>query len=548
MLRWLLLFLFLAPAAVAQPRAMVAAAHPAAAEAGLAMLRAGGTAVDAAAAAAFVLSVVEPAASGIGGGGILLGWDDAGLFQLEGIAAAPAGVPNALLAPEETGALAFAIARSGRAAAVPGAMAMLAAAHATHGRLPWAALFEPAIRLAETGFPMPRELHTVLARSPRALAAVSGLRARYFDAEAQPLPAGAPVRNPEQAAALRLLASEGTAALYAGAIGDAVLEAIATAPHRGWMTRADLAAYRAVPRPPLCGTAFGRQICTAAPPSSGGVAMLQQLGLLERLGYAATAPGSVAEAHLLIEAGRLARADRLTWAGDPDQMEVPAAGLVAPAYLDTRAALLRPDQALAEVAAGVPWQRHGAIPPMAEPLITAGTSHIAVIDAAGRAVSLTVTNNLNFGARVDPMGFVLNNGLSNFSTDPQARNRMAPGRRPATTITPTIVLDDRGRPEIVTGAGGGAWIIDAVVSGLAAMLARDTAPQAAVALPRIGAQAGVPVLEEATPAAALLPALQGMGHRLRVAPVDTGMQVIRVTPSGLSGGADPRRDGVALGE
>jgi len=553
MRRLLLALLLLAGPAAADPahRQMIATAHPLASEAGLAMLRAGGSATDAAIAAALTLSVVEPHASGLGGGGLFLAWDQARgtLASFEGIASAPAAVGDRLLAPAEQGTPAgFTIARAGRAAAVPGSMAMLGLAHAKAGALPWASLFAPAIRAAEEGFPLPREMHVVLSRSPAAYAAVPALRALYFDAAGAPLPIGTPLRNPEQAAALRALAAGGAAALYRGPVAEAIVAAVAASPYPGTMTLADLAAYAAKERAPLCGQAFGRRICTAAPPASGGIAVLQQLGLLERLGYARTAPGSAEEAHLLLEASRLATADRRRWGADPDQVEVPAAGLLDAGYLDARAALVAPDRAMATAPGGDPPRRHGALPPEAEQLILAGTSHVAVIDAAGNAVAMTVTNNLNFGARVAPMGFTLNNGLSNFASDPAGANAMAPGKRPATTMAPTIVFGADGRAEIVAGAGGGAWIIDAVAVGLADMLARDAAPQDAIALPRIGAQNGATFLEQGRAAAALEASLKALGHAPRLVPVDTGMQALRVTPRGIEGGADPRRDGVALGD
>lgn len=551
----LLCLLLLAPAAQAEParatRQMVASAHPLASQAGLAMLRAGGSAVDAAVAAALVLSVVEPQASGLGGGALMLAWDQpaARLHHYEGVSAAPAQVGSRLLAPAEQGTPeGFTIARSARAAAVPGEMALLGMAHARHGRLPWARLFPPALAAAEQGFPLPTELHTVLQRSPAAYAAVPALRALFFSADGVPLPAGTLVRNPTQAEALRLLAARGAAGLYEGPIAEAMVRAVAEAPHPGTLGLADLSAYRAHEREPLCGQAFGHRVCSAAPPSSGGIAVLQQLGLLERLGYARVPAGSVAATHLLLEASRLATADRRRWAADPDQVAVPTAGLVAPGYLDQRAALVASDRAMASAPAGDPPQRRGALPPEAESLILAGTSHVSVIDAAGNAVALTVTNNLNFGARVLPMGFPLNNGLSNFATDPAAQNAMAPGKRPATTMAPTIVFGADGRPVIVLGAGGGAWIIDAVVAGLAEMLAHGADPQAAVALPRIGAQNGAAMLERNTPAAAQQETLKALGHDTRVVAVDTGMQALRATSRGIDGGADPRRDGVALGD
>jgi gamma-glutamyltranspeptidase/glutathione hydrolase len=555
-MRWLvLLLIFLTLPAKAEParasRQMVASAHPLASQAGLDVLRDGGSAVDAAVATAFVLSVVEPQASGLGGGALMLAWDgNAGQVRYyEGLASAPAAVGTALLAPDEVGKqAAFDIARSGRAAAVPGEVALLALAHAKHGKLPWGRLVEPAARIAAEGFPMPRELHTVLSRSPKAYAAIPALRTLYFGDDGAPLAVATTLHNPEQAHALRLIAEQGPAALYAGPVGEAIVEAARASSYPGSLTAADLAAYKAQERPPLCATVYARRLCTAGPPASGGVAVLQQLSLLERHDYARLGFGSAEATHLLLEASRLATADRRRWIADPDQRDVPTEGLLTPAYLDTRSSLIAEPKAMEKAPAGDPPRRHGALPPEAEQLIVAGTSHVSVVDAAGNAVAMTVTNNLNFGARVVPMGFTLNNGLSNFAANPEAQNAMAPGRRPATTMAPTIAFGADGKPEIVAGAGGGAWIVDAVAVGLAEMLAHGADPQAAVALPRIGAQTGDQVIEKDTPAAGQADALRADGHTLRLMPIDTGMQVVKVTREGLQGGADPRRDGVALGD
>jgi gamma-glutamyltranspeptidase / glutathione hydrolase len=541
--------------AQAQPavasRQMVATAHPLASDAGREMLRRGGSAIDAAVAAALVLSVVEPHASGLGGGAVMMAWDQSTgtLRHFDGVSAAPRAVGSSLLAADEREPpRRDLLLRSARAAAVPGEIALLALAHERMGRLPWASLFGPALAAAEAGFPLPREMATVLGRSPTGYAAVPLLRQLYFDAAGQPLPAGTMLRNPEQAAALRMLAAQGPAALYGGEIGQAVVRAVADAPAPGAMTIDDLTHYRARERDPLCAAVFTYRLCTAAPPVSGGIALLQQLSVLQRLNYAGQAFGTPQATHFLLEASRLAAADRRRWVADPDLADIPTQGLVEPGYLDRRAALVSDRRAMASVEPGDPPRKHGALPPESAPLIQAGTSHISVVDAAGNAVALTVTNNLNFGARVQPMGFTLNNGLSNFSPNPAALNAMAPGKRPATTMAPTIVFGPGGRPAIVAGAGGGAWIIDALAVGLAEMLAHGSDPAAAVALARIGAQNGRSQIERGSPVAAQEQELRALGHDVQVVPVDTGMQVIEIVAGGLRGGADPRRDGVALGD
>jgi gamma-glutamyltranspeptidase/glutathione hydrolase len=542
------------PARAARP--MVVAAHPLAAQAGLDMLRRGGSAADAAVAAQMVLSVVEPHASGLGGGALALHWDAQArrLLHLEGLAAAPATATAALAVDTDGGALGVAtVARAGRAVGVPGAVALLGELHARHGRLPWADLFAPAIAAAQDGFARPPYLQQVLRQRAGDLARRPALRALLLDAEGRPPPAGTTLRNPDQAAALRLLARMGPAAIHGGPLGAALLDAAGAAPVPTLMTIADLAGYRVRERDAVCATVFARRVCGAAPPASGGVAVLQMLALLDRLGIAREAPDGPAAAHLFIEASRLVGADRRRWVGDPDFVAVPVDGLLDPGYVAGRAALVAPLRAMVRAEAGDPPRRHGALPPEASPIAEAATTHLSVIDAAGNAIAFTTTNNLNFGADLLAAGFVLNNALTNFAAAPgppasPAQNRMQGGKRPATTMAPTIVFGTDGTPEIVLGAGGGARIIDAVAMALVEMLAWDRGPQQAVARPRIGAQTGTTELEDGTAAAALLPALQALGHAARPAVMNTGLQVLRRDARGLEGAADPRRDGAARGD
>ncbi len=537
--------------------AMVAAANPLAAAAGLAALRDGGSAVDAAVAAQLVLGVVEPQASGLWGGGLMVLWDARArrLEGLDGLAAAPAAVP-ARLDRDDGGAVIprATLDHSGRAVAVPGVMPMLAAAERAHGRLPWSRLARDAIRLAEDGFPLPPHLHAVLLRQP-GLAHVPAF-ARFFDAAGAPLPVGTVLRDPEQARTLRLLAQEGPDALRAGEVAGAVVAAVHAGPLPGGVTAADLAGYRPRERAPVCVDAFGRRVCAAAPPSAGGVAVLQELVMLERAGIARAAPGSVAAVHLILQAGRLAAADRRRWLGDPDQVAVRTRGLLDPAYLRERAALIHPGAADADVRAGDPPAdgRQGALPPSSEALAQPATSHVAVVDRDGNAASFTTTVNLDFGAWRLAGGAVLNNAMTNFASGGAsggvaALNAMAPGRRPITTMAPTVVLGADGAPLLVVGAGGGARIIDAVVETLLGVLAWGLDPRAAIEQPRVGAQNRAEELERGTAAAALLPALEALGDHPVLAAMDAGVQAVERLPDGaLLGWGDRHRDGTALGD
>ncbi|MBP0444357.1 gamma-glutamyltransferase [Roseomonas sp. SSH11] len=536
-------------------RQMVAAAHPLAAQAGLDILRAGGSAADAAVAIQAMLSVVEPNASGLLGGSLLLHWSASSrrLDGYEGLASAPAAAPARLAEGTDlTRGTPVSITRSGRAIGVPGALRMLAMVHADHGRLPWRDLLAPAIRVAEEGFPLPPTLHRILETRPAQLARDPDIRALLFGADGSPLPVGALIRNPAQAAALRLLAEGGAEALYTGPLGRAVLNAVAREPLPGWMTAEDLAGYEARRRDPVCSPAFGRQVCSAAPPSAG-VTVQQQLGLLERLGIARVAPDSPEAAHLILEASRLGTADRRRWLGDPDRAAVPAEALVSEGYLKRRAALVAPGQAMRDAPAGNPLERQGALPPPGDPLALWGTSQAVVVDAAGNALSLTMTNNLNFGAERLAAGIVLNNGLTNFAADPgpagaPAFNRMEGGKRPATSMAPTIVLGADGAPELLVGSAGGLRIIDSIVLATVEVLAWGADARRATARPRIGAQMGREELEEDSQAADLAGPLRAMGHRPVLREMNTGLQLIRRVPGGWEGAADPRRDGVALGD
>jgi gamma-glutamyltranspeptidase/glutathione hydrolase len=532
---------------------MAATANPLATRAALSVLRDGGSAIDAAIAGQMVLAVVEPQSSGLGGGSLLMVWDAKAseLSYFEGLASAPAAMPQDYAhGPDGKPLDAKQLERSGRVVAVPGTLATLAMVHARYGRLPWPRLFRDAIALADDGFAMPHYLHETLQQ--RSELARKPDFAGYFDAAGAPLPVGATLTNHPLATTLRKVAEQGAKALYQGPIAEDIVRAADQGAMPGTLTAADLANYQPHRRAPVCLVAFDHRICSAAPPVSGGIALLQQLGIAERLHIAAQPQGSAEAAHLFIEAARLAEADRRSFVGDPDQVDVPVAGLLDSTYLDQRAATIDPAHALVRAVPGSPPLKHAALP-LSDPLALPATTHLAIIDDDGNAVSFTTTINLNFGADIVVDGIVLNDALTNFATNPVAdgktvANAAAPGKRPITTMAPTIVFDRNGKVALIVGAGGGARIIDSVAETILGVLAWGDNVRDAIEQPRIGGENRAQELERATPAAGLADELRTMGHEIKITAMNAGVQAIAVTPRGFEGWGDPHRDGVALGD
>jgi gamma-glutamyltranspeptidase/glutathione hydrolase len=550
-------FLLLAGAALAQPlpRRMVAAAHPLAAEAGLQMLREGGDAIDAAIAVQAVLTLVEPQSSGIGGGALLLRYDAPrrAVEAWDGRETAPAAATPALFLDPDGRPLPFYDAvLSGRSVGVPGVLPALEAAHRASGKLPWARLFAPAIALARDGFAISPRLARQIAEDAERLRRDPAAAAYFFAPEGTPLPAGFLRRNPALAATLEAVARDGAAALQRGPIAEAMLAAIQAHGGGGPMRAEDLAAYVAKRREPVCGPYRAVVVCSFGPPSSGGVAVLQILAALAPHPMAALDPRGLPAAHLFAEAVRLAFADRDRWLADADVTPVPLPGLLDPAYLAARAQLIDPARATPAFAAGTP---PGAPPapglPRQQP--EHGTSHIAIVDGAGNAVSMTTTVESAFGARLMVGGFLLNNELTDFAFLPArdglpVANRVEGGKRPRSSMAPSLVLAPDGQLLAVAGAQGGPTIISSVAQILVGMIDWKLDPRAAIDLPRIVTTGGPVALEADSAAAALAPALQAMGHTTQLRAMSAGAQAIRVTPQGLLGGADRRREGVALGD
>jgi gamma-glutamyltranspeptidase/glutathione hydrolase len=563
----------------AAPAAMVAAAHPAAAAAGCAVLQRGGGAVDAAVAVQAVLAVVEPQSSGLAGGTLITEYDRSArrVRTYEGLARAPAIVTDGLRTPtdEERAALgvdAFEseVVATGRAVGVPGTLRALERAHRRSGRLPWRRLFRRAILLAARGFAVPPYLHDLMAERSQGIprCRYPDLRARYCDGDL-PKPVGALVVNRELASVLRRVRDGGAAAFYEGPIASAIVARATAGPFKlrtdaagpavipSLMTVGDLARYRAVARPPVCARIVSRRICTTPPPSFGGVTVLQELSLMARGRVARMAPLSPDRVHLAIEASRLAQFDRREFVGDPDFHPVPVDGLLADGYLDRRFGLFSPARAIHPVTPGEP---PGSAPDSAADM----TSHVSIVDRRGDAVSMTTTVNGAFGAHMEAAGMVLNNAEENFtrldSISPGARvNAMAPDKRPRTAMGPAIAFDPRGRLRLVVGAAGGSAIPDYIAQTFLGVTVDGMDPAAAIAQghwsgQEIASNCGgtvdaVSQLEAGTAAAELLGELRSRSHPCaEVGELRSGLAAIAVDRrGGLTGAADPRRDGAAFG-
>ena len=533
---------------------MAATANPLASKTALAILKAGGSAVDAAIAAQLVLGLVEPQSSGIGGGGFLLYFDAARheTIAYDGRETAPAAATPDLFIGADGKPLAFWDAVvSGLSVGTPGTMRLLELAHRDHGKLPWSTLFQPAIALAEQGFPVSPRLHALIA-ADRYLKTQPAAAAYFYDAAGQPLATGAILRNPALARTLRRLAAGGADAFYRGPIAHDVVATVHRAARPGRLAAIDLARYRAIARPAVCRTYRRWLVCGMPPPSSGGVAVLQILGLLEDFDLSALAPDAPATVHLIAEAERLAYADRDRYLADPDFVAVPVDELLARDYLRHRAAAISPVRDMGHAPPGTPSAATAFAPPAPQPE-PVSTSHLSIVDAAGNAVSYTTSVENAFGSRLFVDGFLLNNQLTDFSFRPSndeglVANRVEPGKRPRSSMAPTLVFDRDGRLVMSIGSPGGGTIIAFVAKALIAALDQKLDIQQAIDLPNFANRNGPTEIEAGTALEAIVPALKALGHDVKPVELESGLQGIMVTPGGLAGGADPRREGVALGD
>jgi gamma-glutamyltranspeptidase/glutathione hydrolase len=444
----------------------------------------------------------------------------------------------------------------GLSVGVPGAVKMLAMAHAAHGKLPWTKLFEPAITLAEQGFVVPRRLAVELAEGGPQLASMPGIRALFFAPDGRPLQVGQKWRNAELAQTFRQIAQSGPDAFYRGAIADEVIAAVAKAPvNPALMTRADLARYEPRERTPVCGVYRAYRVCSVPPSTSGGVTVLQILGLLQRFPSDQLQSRTLSAVHLVSEASRLAYADRGRWLGDPDFVAVPLPGLLDRTYVDARSRVIDPMHAMGIAMPGTPPMRKAQLLDFApmRSQIENGTSHLAVVDDAGEVVSMTTSVEAAFGAQIAAGGFLLNNQLTDFSFEPvidgkPVANAPAAGKRPMSAMSPSIIFAPDGQFFAAVGSPGGAQIIGYVAQAIVNLIDAKLSMPDVAAAPRHVNLNGATLVERGTVLESMAPALSAMGHQVRVVRFDSGVNGIRKVPGGYEGGADPRREGVALGD
>ena len=541
------------PAPEPVPHAMVAAANPLAAEAGLKVLKAGGTAADAAVAVQAVLGLVEPQSSGLGGGAFMVYYDARThtTTAYDGRETAPAGAtPEMFEGPDGRPLPFFTAVLSGRSTGVPGMVAMLALAHKEHGAKAWRGLFADAERLASDGFIVSPRLAGMigltLAPQPSAPDMV-----RYFtNPDGSRMKAGDRLKNPTYAATLARIAAEGPSALYQGKIAADIAARVHGDPIPGTLTTADIAAYRPREAPALCRPYRRYTVCTPNDPS-GGSALLEGLGLIARTDIASRGPDDPEAWSEFAQASRLMYADRDRYIGDPAFVKVPTEGLLDPAYLDARAKLITP------VAGPPPGPGHPRGAPQDGPDHTVepgGTSHFVIVDAAGDVLSMTTTVESIFGDGRMVDGFVLNNQLTDFSfspTDPDgapAANAVAPGKRPRSSMSPVIVFDAKGQFVAALGSPGGPSILAYNLKSLVAILDWKMTPQAALALPNLVAHGPVFAAETDKFSPALVQGLAARGIRLQGGYNEqSGLHAVVATKGGYIGAADPRREGVAIG-
>ncbi|PZW92923.1 gamma-glutamyltransferase 1 [Pseudomonas sp. 478] len=553
---------------------MAAAANPLAAEAGREMLRQGGSAIDAAIAMQAVLTLVEPQSSGIGGGALIVLWDGKAVRTYDGRETAPAGATEKLFLQADGKPMPFTQAQiGGRSVGTPGVLRALELAHQKHGHLPWARLFEPAIKLADQGFAISPRLHQLIA-ADSSIRRSPDMVAYFLNADGSPKAAGTTLKNPALAAVFKRIAKEGPDALYKGPVAQEIVAKVQGHANPGSLSLNDLNGYSAKERAPLCTDYKRWQVCGMPPPSSGGIAVAQILGTLQaletrdpRFALAPLKPVKTNKpagieptpeaVHLISEAERLAYADRAQYVADADFVPVPVKGLVDPGYLADRAALIG-DRSMGTAKPGTPPGIQVAYAPDRSPL-RISTSQVVAVDDEGGAVSMTTTVESAFGSHLMVQGFLLNNQMTDFSFIPEENgqkvaNRVEPGKRPRSSMAPTLIFDRQSGEFLATiGSPGGSQIIEYVAKSTIGLLDWNLDPQTAISLPNFGSRNGPTELEQGQFSPALIQTLKDKGHSVNEIDMTSGTQAIVQVKDGqgktsLAGGADPRREGAALGD
>ncbi|RCK33240.1 gamma-glutamyltransferase [Thalassospira xiamenensis] len=535
---------------------MVSAANPLAVEAGANVLRRGGNAIDAMVAVQTMLGLVEPQSSGLGGGAFLVYYDarSGKLTTIDGRETAPMAATPTLFQDANGQPMEFYDAVvGGRSVGTPGTPALLKTAHEKWGQLEWPTLLSPAIERAEIGFNVSQRLAALIAEDREKLSRDDTAKGYFFDASGEPLEEGALLKNPEYANTLKSLAQNGTDGFYFGPIANDIVTKVQGASwNPGVLSLKDLANYTVKERDPVCSDYRGYEICGMGPPSSGALTVGQILGLIEPFDIGALGAESPESWRLIGDASRLAFADRGRYMADIDFVPMPLTGLLDKEYLAQRSKLLESNQALESVEPGMPAFSHAMRLADDEAIEFPSTSHFSIVDAMGNAVSMTTTIENGFGSRLMVRGFMLNNELTDFSFATHRdgvpiANRLEPGKRPRSSMAPTIVMQD-GKPVIVTGSPGGSRIIGYVAQSLIALIDWKKSPQGAVSMPHLVNRFGTYDIEAGTTAERLAPALEALGYETSIRDLNSGLHIIQITDQGLIGGADPRREGIVIGE
>ncbi len=534
---------------------MVVAANPYASKAGFNILKQGGSAIDAAIAVQMVLTLVEPQSSGIGGGTFMLHWDDSKkkMTTFDGRETAPSAATSDLFIADNGKPLRWIDAVvGGRSVGVPGVLASFKKAHDQYGKLPWSVLFEQAITLAEQGFVVSPRLEKLLGMGFNPGIHKLPEINHYFFPQGKSVKAGDILVNKKLAKVFRSIAKEGVDVFYKGWIAKKIVEKVqhsTIAP--GLLTLDDMANYQAVQREPVCGAYKDYKVCGMAPPSSGGIAVIQILAQLERFNMANYLPNSAQAIHLYTQSSRLAFADRNRYVADADFVSVPVQGLVDASYLAQRSLLINPNKDMGQATAGQP---QGGVALVDDNAIERpSTSHISIVDAQGNAISMTSSIENGFGSALMVEGFILNNQLTDFSLSPKQHgqwvaNRVQANKRPRSSMAPMMIFNADDTLKLVVGSPGGSRIINYVAQTIIGVLDWQLTPQQAINLPRVTNRNQVTTLERGSSAELLKPFLEAKGHKVKVVDLNSGLHAIEVTKKGLIGGADPRREGLVIAQ